>query len=43
VVTDAATRFDAVDCQGLKNGMKVEVEGVVQANGVVVALEIEKD
>jgi hypothetical protein len=43
VRTNAATVYDDTRCDKLKNGMKVEVEGVVQPDGVVLAIEIEKD
>jgi hypothetical protein len=41
VTTNAATTFDDGACSTLQNGVQVEVEGVRQANGVVLASRVE--
>ncbi len=41
IVTDAHTRFKEVACSGLSNGRLVEVEGIRQADGSILANEIE--
>lgn len=42
VMTNAATTFDDGACTTLQNGDEVEVEGVRQANGTVLASRVEK-
>lgn len=41
VMTNAATTFDDGACSTLQNGVQVEVEGVRQANGIVLASRVE--
>jgi len=41
VMTNAATTFDDGACTTLQNGVQVEVEGVRQANGIVLASRVE--
>jgi hypothetical protein len=42
VTTNASTKFDDVTCSTLKSGDTVKVEGTKQANGSVLAKEVEK-
>jgi len=42
VMTNASTTFDDGTCSTVQNGDQVEVEGVRQANGVVLASRVEK-
>src|SRR6202008_435715 len=42
VMTNATTTFDDGACTTLQNGDQVEVEGVRQANGTVLASRVEK-
>jgi hypothetical protein len=42
VTTNASTKFDDVTCSTLKSGDTVKVEGTKQANGSVLAREVEK-
>lgn len=42
IVTSGATEFKNGGCSALKNGDKVKVEGVRQANGTVLATEVER-
>ncbi len=43
VSTNAATEYDGGACADLRNGQHVEVEGVLPANGRMVAAEVEFD
>ena len=43
VMTNAATAFDDGACSTLQNGDQVEVEGVRQASGIVLASRVEKE
>jgi len=42
IVTNGATEFENGGCSALKNGDKVKVEGVRQANGTILATEVER-
>ena len=42
VATNAATEFKDGSCAGLANGDRVEVEGIAQANGSILAKRVEK-
>jgi hypothetical protein len=42
IVTSGATEFKNGGCSALRNGDKVKVEGVRQANGTVLATEVER-
>lgn len=42
IVTNGATEFKNGGCSALRNGDKVKVEGVRQANGTVLATEVER-
>ena len=41
VSTDGETDFDGVSCSDIQNGIQVEVEGIRQASGQVLAIEVE--
>ena len=41
VITDASTRFKDRECSGIRNGQSVEVHGIRQADGRVLAREVE--
>lgn len=43
VYTTAATRYDDVTCATLRNGMSVEVDGMLMSDGRIRADEIERD
>lgn len=43
VVTSAATRFEDSACSGLRNDMRVEVEGAFAADGTLMATKVESD
>lgn len=43
VRTSALTEFKKMDCGALRNGLDVEVRGVVQADGSILATRIERD
>lgn len=43
VQTNATTKFEDASCSTIKNGDRVEVEGMRQSNGVVLASKVEKD
>jgi len=40
IYTNSATVFSGAGCAGLKNGVKVEVKGTTQADGVVLATKV---
>jgi hypothetical protein len=42
VVTDGSTKFKHTKCEDLDSGTTVSVDGVVGANGVVSASQIDK-
>jgi uncharacterized protein DUF5666 len=41
VITDASTRFKDRECSGIRNGQSVEVHGIRQADGRVLARDVE--
>ncbi|HXH07276.1 MAG TPA: DUF5666 domain-containing protein [Vicinamibacterales bacterium] len=41
IVTDASTRFERVTCATLRDGARVEVDGLRQADGTILAREVE--
>ncbi len=41
VITDASTRFKDRDCSGIRNGQPIEVHGIRQADGRVLARDLE--
>jgi Domain of unknown function (DUF5666) len=41
--TNGTTEFNRIPCSSLVNGMDVEVEGVVQSDGVLLAREVQPD
>jgi hypothetical protein len=43
VATSGATEFERITCEALANDMEVEITGVVQPGGVVLALELEPE
>jgi hypothetical protein len=43
IMTTGSTRFDRGGCAAVQNGLRAEVEGTLQANGTVLATEIELD
>ncbi len=43
VMTTAGTRFEKTSCSGLQNGLPVEIKGVRQGDGSVVAKKVERD
>lgn len=43
VVTTSLTKFDDGLCSGVQNGVKVEVKGLTQSNGSVLARKVELD
>jgi hypothetical protein len=43
ILTNSATRYDDGSCFDIRNGLSVEVEGIRQADGTLLAIEIEID
>jgi hypothetical protein len=43
ITTSASTTFEDVTCAALVNGLDVEVKGVVQSNGSILATKVERD
>lgn len=43
VTTNSSTRFERVTCQTLANGMRVEVEGMRQTDGSILATRVERE
>jgi hypothetical protein len=40
ILTDGATKYKGGNCRALRNGVEVEVEGVRQTDGTVLAQQI---
>jgi hypothetical protein len=43
VTTSVSTKFEDVACAALAGGMRVEVKGVLEANGTIAATKVERD
>jgi len=43
VFTTQATRYDGVSCSGLRNGLRVEVEGMLMSDDTVRADQVKRD
>jgi hypothetical protein len=43
VITDASTRFKDRECSGIRNGQSIEVHGIHQADGRVLAEEVQTE